>query len=185
VTERQVTVSGPARPALPARPETYDAATRAALDHLDGQAAKAVADGRPANTRKGYAQDWASWSRSAAQVRGEHPSAIHIEGLGGEVVQAERFVRAHPVLDFGVIAVEGVEELRLVRAGDAPHPADVGGGDAVAPAGLLLEVGQLLDLSARGSDPANTAAAGAQAAGGACRRWRTRSLCCSTKAHDQ
>ncbi|MFF3879050.1 hypothetical protein [Streptomyces sp. NPDC001978] len=62
MTDRQVTVSGPAHPAPPSRPETYAAATRAALEHIDGQAVRVVADGRPANTRKGCAQDWASWT---------------------------------------------------------------------------------------------------------------------------
>ncbi|MGI5353507.1 hypothetical protein ACQEU8_35820 [Streptomyces sp. CA-250714] len=51
---------------LAARPETYDAATRAALEHIDGQAVRAVADGRPERTRRGYAQDWTSWSRFCA-----------------------------------------------------------------------------------------------------------------------
>ncbi|MGW1364726.1 integrase [Streptomyces chartreusis] len=68
MTDRQVTVSGPARPATPARPETYDAATRAALDHIDGQAVRAVADGRPERTRTSYAQDWASWSKFCAET---------------------------------------------------------------------------------------------------------------------
>ncbi|MGW7513841.1 hypothetical protein ACWGJ0_39790 [Streptomyces massasporeus] len=50
-------------PAAPVRPEAYDAATRAALEHVDGQAVRAVADGWPERTRKGYTQDWTSWSR--------------------------------------------------------------------------------------------------------------------------
>lgn len=54
-------------PAAPARPEEYDAATRATLDLIDHQAVRAVADGRPERTRKGYAQDWASWSKFCAE----------------------------------------------------------------------------------------------------------------------
>jgi hypothetical protein len=50
-------------PATPARPEDYDAATRAALEHIDRQAVRTVADGRPERTRAGYAQDWASWGK--------------------------------------------------------------------------------------------------------------------------
>ena len=46
--------------AAPARPEEYDTATRAALDHIDRQAVRTVADGRPPSTRRSYAQDWAS-----------------------------------------------------------------------------------------------------------------------------
>lgn len=53
-------------PTAPARPEEYDAATRAALDHIDGQAVRAVADGRPERTRTGYAQDCASWGKFCA-----------------------------------------------------------------------------------------------------------------------
>jgi hypothetical protein len=63
MTEHQTTVEPVAHPAAPLRPEEYDPATRAALDHIDGQAVKVVADGRPERTRKGYAQDWASWSK--------------------------------------------------------------------------------------------------------------------------
>jgi site-specific recombinase XerD len=48
------------------RPEDFDAATRSALQQLDGRAVKAVADGRPANTRKSYAQDWTHWERFCA-----------------------------------------------------------------------------------------------------------------------
>ncbi|MBT2423453.1 integrase [Streptomyces sp. ISL-22] len=54
-------------PAAPVRPEEYDTATRAALDHIDHQALRTVADGRPERTRKGYAQDWASWSKFCAE----------------------------------------------------------------------------------------------------------------------
>ncbi|MBV9024669.1 MAG: integrase [Streptomycetaceae bacterium] len=63
MTEHQAAVEPVIAPAAPVRPEEYDAATRAALDHIDGQAVRAVADGRPERTRKGYAQDWASWTK--------------------------------------------------------------------------------------------------------------------------
>ncbi|MEU0375216.1 integrase [Streptomyces sp. NPDC006283] len=66
MTERQVTVIGTLQPGAPVRPEEFDAATRAALEHIDGQAVKVVADHRSANTRKGYAQDWASWGKFCA-----------------------------------------------------------------------------------------------------------------------
>ncbi|MFD3504867.1 integrase [Streptomyces sp. NPDC058678] len=66
MTEDQVTVVPVVTPAPPVRPEDYDAATRAVLHHIDGQAVRAVADGRPERTRKGYAQDWTSWSKFCA-----------------------------------------------------------------------------------------------------------------------
>ncbi|WP_232838864.1 hypothetical protein [Streptomyces geranii] len=53
-------------PAAPARPEEYDAATRAVLEHIDHQAVRTVADGRPSSTRRSYAQDWASWATFCA-----------------------------------------------------------------------------------------------------------------------
>lgn len=49
--------------APPARPEEFDTATRAALEHIDQQAVRVVAEGRPQRTRDGYAQDWASWRK--------------------------------------------------------------------------------------------------------------------------
>jgi hypothetical protein len=63
MTDSRVTVVPVVTPAAPVRPEEYDAATQAALEHIDGQAVRAVADGRPERTRKGYAQDWASWMK--------------------------------------------------------------------------------------------------------------------------
>ncbi|WP_405933639.1 hypothetical protein [Streptomyces sp. NBC_00827] len=63
MTDSPVTVVPVVTPAAPVRPEAYDAATRAALEHIDRQAARGR--GRPGRTRKGYAQDWASWSNSA------------------------------------------------------------------------------------------------------------------------
>src|SRR4051794_39760815 len=63
MTEHQEAVEPVVTPAPAVRPEAYDAATRAALDHIDGQAVRAVADGRPERTRTGYAQDWASWTK--------------------------------------------------------------------------------------------------------------------------
>ncbi|WP_435279691.1 hypothetical protein [Streptomyces sp. 1222.5] len=55
-------------PAAPVRPEEYDTETRAVLDHIDHQAVRAVADGRPERTRTGYAQDWASWSKFCTET---------------------------------------------------------------------------------------------------------------------
>ncbi|MEU0398234.1 hypothetical protein ABZ208_36885 [Streptomyces sp. NPDC006208] len=66
MTDSRVTVVPVVTSAPPARPEDYDPATRAALEHIGGQAVPAVADGRPERTRKGYAQDWASWSKFCA-----------------------------------------------------------------------------------------------------------------------
>jgi hypothetical protein len=66
MADGQKAVEAVVTPAAPALPEAYDAATRAALEHIDGQAVRAVADGRLERTRKGYAQDWASWSRFSA-----------------------------------------------------------------------------------------------------------------------
>ncbi|MCX4704337.1 hypothetical protein [Streptomyces sp. NBC_01373] len=43
MTEDQVAVVPVVPPAPPARPGDYDAATRAVLDHIDGQAVRAVA----------------------------------------------------------------------------------------------------------------------------------------------
>ncbi|MFJ2922851.1 integrase [Streptomyces sp. NPDC087307] len=67
MAEHQTAVEPVVIPAPPVRPEHFDTATRATLDHIDGQAVRVVADGRPANTRKGYAQDWASWSKFCAE----------------------------------------------------------------------------------------------------------------------
>lgn len=53
-------------PAAPARPEEYDTATRAVLEHIDHLAVRTIADGRPASTRRSYAQDWASWTKFCA-----------------------------------------------------------------------------------------------------------------------
>ncbi|MEU5539425.1 integrase [Streptomyces sp. NPDC020362] len=66
MADSQKAVEAVVTPAPPARPEAYDAATRAALDHIDHQAVRAVADARPERTRRGYAQDWASWGRFCA-----------------------------------------------------------------------------------------------------------------------
>ncbi|MET7929776.1 hypothetical protein ABZT43_38695 [Streptomyces sp. NPDC005349] len=63
---RETVVPAATTPAVPVRPEAYDTATRAALEHIDGQAVRTVADGRPERTRKGYAQDWTSWSKFCA-----------------------------------------------------------------------------------------------------------------------
>ncbi|MFJ3338632.1 hypothetical protein [Streptomyces sp. NPDC086766] len=62
----QNTVESVVTPAAPARPEEYDTATRAALDHIDRQAVRTVADGRPSSTRRSYAQDWVSWTKFCA-----------------------------------------------------------------------------------------------------------------------
>ncbi|AVH54629.1 MULTISPECIES: hypothetical protein [Streptomyces] len=70
MTDSRVTVVPVVTPAAPVRPEEYDTATRAALEHIDGQAVRAVADGRPERTRKGYAQDWASWSKFCGATGG-------------------------------------------------------------------------------------------------------------------
>ncbi|MFC9243951.1 hypothetical protein ACFT7S_07865 [Streptomyces sp. NPDC057136] len=67
MAEHQTAVNPVVTPAAPVRPDAYDAATRAALDHIDDQALKVVADKRPANTRRGYAQDWASWTQFCAE----------------------------------------------------------------------------------------------------------------------
>ncbi|MGW2911228.1 hypothetical protein ACWC9X_12340 [Streptomyces asoensis] len=53
-------------PAAPARPEEYDTATRAALDHNDRQAVRNRRRRPSASTRRGYAQDWASWAKFCA-----------------------------------------------------------------------------------------------------------------------
>lgn len=53
-------------PAAAIRPEEYDTATRATLEHIDHQAVRTVADHRPKRTRDGYAQDWASWGKFCA-----------------------------------------------------------------------------------------------------------------------
>ncbi|MDP5317355.1 hypothetical protein [Streptomyces poriferorum] len=63
MTEYQSGIEPVITPAPLVRPEDFDAATRATLDHIGGQAVQVVADGRPANTRNGYAQDWASWAK--------------------------------------------------------------------------------------------------------------------------
>ncbi|MFD4143041.1 integrase [Streptomyces sp. NPDC058572] len=63
MTEHQTAVEPVVTPAAAVRPEDFDPATRTVLDHIDGQAVQAVAGGRPANTRKGYAQDWANWTK--------------------------------------------------------------------------------------------------------------------------
>jgi RHS repeat-associated protein len=56
-----------------------------------------------------------------------------------------------------VVAVQSIQEPGLAGAGDSGKTlvgGDVGGHDLVAPAGLLLEGGQLLRVAARGLDPA-------------------------------
>ncbi|MFI8503504.1 integrase [Streptomyces sp. NPDC085524] len=53
----------PPAPAPSAHPETYDAPTRTALEHIDRHAVRVVADHRPERTRTGYAQDWKCWTR--------------------------------------------------------------------------------------------------------------------------
>ncbi|MFJ2937901.1 hypothetical protein ACIO8G_34690 [Streptomyces sp. NPDC087219] len=65
MTKRDVSVSSSSTlptASGPARPEEYDDATRAALNHIDRHAVRVVADGRPERTRTGYAQDWVSWT---------------------------------------------------------------------------------------------------------------------------
>ncbi|MCX4429607.1 integrase [Streptomyces mirabilis] len=66
MSDGQKTVEPVVIPAAPARPEEYDTATRAALDHIDRQAVRTIADGRPSSTRRSYAQDWTSWSKFCA-----------------------------------------------------------------------------------------------------------------------
>lgn len=63
MSDSQKAVEAVVVPAAPARPEAYDAATRAVLEHIDHQAVRTVADGRPERTRTGYAQDWAHWTK--------------------------------------------------------------------------------------------------------------------------
>lgn len=63
MTDHQAALEPVVTPAPPVRPEDFDAATRAAHDHIDGQA---VAGRRPKNTRDGYAQDWAAWAKCCA-----------------------------------------------------------------------------------------------------------------------
>jgi hypothetical protein len=70
MSDGQNTVEPVVVPAAPDRPEEYDTATRAALDHIDRQAVRTVADGRPSSTRRSYAQDWASWTKFCADSGG-------------------------------------------------------------------------------------------------------------------
>ncbi|MFE4425005.1 hypothetical protein [Streptomyces sp. NPDC056817] len=67
MSEDQKTVEPVVIPAAPARPEEYDTATRAALDHIDRQAVRTVADGRLPSTRRSYAQDWVGWTKFCAE----------------------------------------------------------------------------------------------------------------------
>ncbi|MEU6397173.1 integrase [Streptomyces cinnamoneus] len=67
MTNRDLSISSSsAEAAVPDRPEKYDEQTRAGLDHIDRQAVRVVAEGRPERTRTGYAQDWASWTKFCA-----------------------------------------------------------------------------------------------------------------------
>ncbi|WP_107475784.1 integrase [Streptomyces sp. Sge12] len=66
MADSQKAVESVVFPAAPTRPEEYDTATRAVLDHIDRQAIRTVSDGRPERTRSGYAQDWASWTKFCA-----------------------------------------------------------------------------------------------------------------------
>ncbi|MFG2590324.1 hypothetical protein [Streptomyces sp. NPDC048438] len=66
MSDSQNAVEAVVIPTAMSRPEEYDAATRAALEHIDRQAVRTVADGRPERTRTGYAQDWASWGKFCA-----------------------------------------------------------------------------------------------------------------------
>ncbi|MFF3350965.1 M14 family zinc carboxypeptidase [Streptomyces sp. NPDC002779] len=55
MSDSQKTAEPVVIPAAPARPEAYDPATRAALEHIYRQAVRAVADGRSESTRGLYA----------------------------------------------------------------------------------------------------------------------------------
>jgi hypothetical protein len=89
------------------------------------------------------------------EIRGEHPATVDRPGLRREIVQATGLVAADPVFHHRVRAVQNIKPLRMLRTRDAPHVADVGGSDGVAPAGSGLEGGEVLCLPAGGSDPAH------------------------------
>jgi hypothetical protein len=89
------------------------------------------------------------------EVRGEHPACVDLSRLRGQVRQPHVLVGADVVFDLGVVAVQCVEELDLVGAGDAPHVSDVRRGDRIPPAGLLLEGGQLLHVPPGGAHAAD------------------------------
>ncbi|WP_225859341.1 hypothetical protein [Streptomyces albicerus] len=59
------------------------------------------------------------------EVRGEHPACVDLTRLRGQVRQPHVLVGADVVFDLGVVAVQCVEELDLVRAGDAPHVSEM------------------------------------------------------------
>src|SRR6516225_1878708 len=73
-------------------------------------------------------------------------------------------VRTPPGLHGSVLAVHGVDVLRVMAAGHAGYPGvrDVRAGDRVLPAGLLLVVGEVPQVAAGRLDPAGDPA---QAAG--------------------
>jgi hypothetical protein len=74
-------------------------------------------------------------------VRGEDPAGVDLPGFRGEVPQAHGLGGADAArLDDGVLAVDGVDVLGVVAAGNAGDAdvGDVGAGDGVLPAGLFL-----------------------------------------------
>lgn len=82
---------GARQPRSQARPEEFDAATRAVLAHIDGQAVQVVAEGRPANTRRGYAQDWTSSTKFSIPCGAEKARPVTPE-LGKVAGRAQRHV---------------------------------------------------------------------------------------------
>src|SRR4051795_4567314 len=94
----------------------------------------------------------------SGDVRRDDPAAVDLPGLGGKGAQSHGLGGAHSGgLDAGVLAVQDVDELRVMAAGDAADPAagDAGAGHGVAPSGLLLVIGQVAHLPARRLHPAH------------------------------
>ncbi|MEW2120260.1 hypothetical protein AB0945_34795 [Streptomyces sp. NPDC005474] len=73
MSDSQKTVEPVVIPAPPARPQEYDAATQAALEHIDRQTVRTVADGRLSVWLEGIRagrRPWACWAgrRERAQA---------------------------------------------------------------------------------------------------------------------
>src|SRR5256886_5598678 len=55
--------------------------------------------------------------RSGGEVGGKHPAAVDLPGFRWKIPQAHRFPGADAVLDDGVLAVQHVDELGVMAAG--------------------------------------------------------------------
>src|SRR5258708_29702343 len=118
--------------------------------------AERVRVGFPQFTVVAVAEEAGPGGRVGGDVRRDAPAGVDLPGLRWKVAQAHGLGGADAAcLDDVVLAVHGVDVLRVVAARDAREPVagDVGAGDGVLPAGLLLVVGQVPQVAAGGPHP--------------------------------